>query len=258
MWPGEPNPDIELLLFKPPNVAHPNAARAAGQRCDVAALFAAASSAAVVQNRLTTLLGAFSVAGATEHRGQALLDAIESYVGSNAERQQEFEVAAGNDLLEACFCSIDDVATLDLSHFEATVDRLVSLQGKRIEDAGAIAGMEAGEFWSLLLSACAPTFDDVGNELQIGERRPELWVRLVRRSIDAGMTADSQVYREGTWPKFDRRAGTESFREAVAARAGAAAAAIYDAVWAEHAMIAHLGPPSPNCATTPARRTRCV
>ena len=193
-----------------------------------------------------------------EPRGLALLEAVERYVGDDAVRRQEFEIAVGDELLESCFCSIDDVSTLDRSHFDSVIGRLMNLLGKRDERAGAIAGMEPGEYWSLLLSSCAPTFDDDGNEVQIGERRPELWVGLVRRSIEAGMDASSQVYRQGTWPKFDRKAGTEPFREAIIARAGAAAAAIYDAVWAERTMNAHIGSPSVNAARHPVRRARCV
>ena len=91
-------------------------------------------------------LGAYSVAGAAERRGQALLDTIPRYVGPSAERQQELEIAAGDDFL--------------FFHSDAVVGRLVSLLGKRTEGAGAIAGMEAGEYWSLILWSCAPTLDD--------------------------------------------------------------------------------------------------
>ena len=176
-----------------------------------------------------------------EPRGLALLEAVERYVGDDAVRRQEFEIAVGDELLESCFCSIDDVSRLDFSHFDSVIGRLMNLLGKRDERAGAIAGMEPGEYWSLLLSSCAPTFDDDGNEVQIGERRPELWVGLVRRSIEAGMDASSHVYRQ-----------------AIIARAGAAAAAIYDAVWAERTMNAHIGSPSVNAARHPVRRARCV
>ena len=237
---SNPHPDssIHRLLFKGHVFSSPDEMMEAAKSVDLDLLVHMAAEHTVAKNRFSSLLNAALVRCASNEPAYKLFARTEAYVAKSGDAfSMALRDAVAIDWLDGSFYQLDSHTSVDFDEFDARLLREIRLIQPDLEVPQMKCGIAPEKYWSLMLDAAGPVFDEVeGSYVSCAVGNPDLWAAIVNRALDSGLTADSMIDEDVDVP--GQRVGLERFRDAIERRAGATCGAIFDAINIQREMTA--------------------
>lgn len=200
---------------------------------DLAALFGAVGGDVRARNLFNNLFDE----AVTERNPSAPSSILFSRVEQHVHSHGLAGVPLDSTKVEDAVLQLHSTRSPDIAHFDRMLRRVVALTQRGCDDATALAGLEASEYWSLMIAGLEPFLGDDGEPEELMRTHPQFLVAVFQHGLVNGLTPDMMVYQTGAaWPQCDRKLEREPFRTALVTRTCASTVCAFDSLVVERRM----------------------